>query len=319
MPSPSRCLTAGDAIAFVRDLAINQSTSSPRVGLELEWLTYPVDDHTRRVAIGELRAAIAAVNGKLPCASALTIEPGGQIEISTRPFDYVGDAIDAARTDAAALRATLADHGIEMIAAGVDRARPPERILDTARYRAMEAYFEADGPAGRQMMCNTASLQINVDVDGDLADAWSAAHVVARRFGDEYGGQCPNRNDIWSSIDRTRTAPVGGVDPREAWAEYALDARLMFIRIGADECVPVLDGTTLLGWLERGHPLGWPTEADVLEHLTTLFPPVRPRGFLELRTIDALADDVWPAVAERAVSLLLDGPARRELLEHAWS
>jgi glutamate--cysteine ligase len=79
----------------------------------------------------------------------------------------------------------------------------------------------------------------------------------------------------------------------------------------------VLEGMTLCDWLERGNDLGWPTEADVLEHLTTLFPPVRPRGFLELRTLDALDDDRWPAVAEMAVSLLLDGPARRELLEHA--
>src|SRR5207247_12883 len=82
-----------------------------------------------------------------------------------------------------------------------------------------------------------------------------------------------------------------------------------FIRAGSDECIPILDGLTLAEWVEHGHALGWPTDADVLEHLTTLFPPVRPRGFLELRTIDSLGDAEWPAVAETAVSLLLDGPA----------
>jgi glutamate--cysteine ligase len=91
----------------------------------------------------------------------------------------------------------------------------------------------------------------------------------------------------------------------------------MFIRTGADTCVPTLDGTTFGNWIECGHQLGWPTEADLVEHLTTLFPPVRPRGFLELRTIDALDDSHWPTVAETAVSLLLDGPSRRQLLEHA--
>lgn len=315
MPSPSRCLTAGDVFSFVRDLAI-QSTSSPRVGIELEWLTYPVADPSRRVSLADLERVLARLNGRLPCHSALTVEPGGQVEISTRPLDSVADAIDAAQTDGAALRAALADLGIEMVANGLDRDRAPQRILDTARYRAMEAYFDADGWAGRTMMCNTASMQINVDVDGDPLDAWRAAQVVADRLGRQHGGRCPNRSDVWSRIDHTRTAAVTGSDPRDAWATYALAARVMFIRTGADACVPILDGLTFAEWVEHGHGLGWPTDADVLEHLTTLFPPVRPRGFLELRTIDSLDDAEWPAVAETAVALLLDGPARRELLEH---
>ena len=316
MPSPSRCLTAGDAFAFVRDQAV-QPTSQPRVGIELEWLTYPVDDRSRRVALADLEPVLGRLEGGLPCGSRLTVEPGGQVEISTVPFDAVADAIDAARTDAAALRTTMADHGIDMVASGLDRHRLPQRILDTGRYRAMQEYFDASGWAGRTMMCNTASLQINVGVDGDPVDAWRAAQLVAESLGRQHAGPCPNRSDIWSRIDTTRTAPVGGIDPRDAWATYALNARVMFVRTYADECVPVLDGMTLCEWLERGSALGWATEGDVQEHLTTLFPPVRPRGFFELRTLDALDDDVWPAVTEMAVSLLLDGPARRELLEHA--
>ena len=316
MPSPSRCLTAGDVLSFVRDLAI-QPTSSPRVGLELEWHTYPIADPTQRVSLPSLDRVLVRLNGRLPCHSSLTVEPGGQVEISTRPYDSVSDAIDAAQTDGAALRSALADEGIEMVAAGLDRARPPQRILDTARYRAMEAYFDADGSAGRTMMCNTASMQINVDVDGDPIDAWRAAQLVAERLGRRHAGRCPNRREVWSRIDHTRTAAVAGNDPRDGWATYALAARVMFIRTGADSCTPMLDGLTFAAWVEHGHLLGWPTDADVLEHLTTLFPPVRPRGFLELRTIDSLDDATWPAVAETAVSLLLEGPARRDLLEHA--
>ena len=316
MPSPSRCLTAGDAFTFVRDHAI-QPTSQPRVGIELEWLTYPVADRSRRVSLADLEPVLGRLEGRLPCASRLTVEPGGQVEISTAPFDAVADAIDAARTDAAALRAAMADHGIDMVASGLDRHRLPQRVLDTGRYRAMQAYFDASGWAGRTMMCNTASLQINVGVEGDPVDAWRAAQLVADALGRQHAGPCPNRADIWSRIDATRTAPVTGNDPRDAWAAYALNARVMFIRADVDDCVPVLDGMTMYQWLEHGSELGWPTEADVQEHLTTLFPPVRPRGFLELRTLDSLDDDVWPAVTEMAVSLLLDGPARRELLEHA--
>jgi glutamate--cysteine ligase len=314
VPSPSRCLTASDAFCFVRDLAVHQPTGSPRVGLELEWLTYSIADRTRRVDFADLAPALKALEGALPCGSRLTVEPGGQVEISTLPCDSVGDAIDAARTDSGVARRALRDEGIDMVGAGLDRGRPPMRVLDLARYRAMEAYFDHAGPDGRMMMCNSASLQINVDFDGDPGEAWRAANIVALLLGARFSEARPNRLDVWSRIDRTRAAMVGGDDPREAWASYALAARLMFIRCAEDECVPVLDGTTFCEWIDRGHPLGWPTEADLAEHLTTLFPPVRPRGWLELRTIDALDDSTWPIAAEMAVAMLLDGPERRATL-----
>lgn len=317
MPSPSRCLTAGDAFCLVRDLAVQPPTGNPRVGLELEWLTYPTADPTRRVDLCDLTTVLDAINGGLPCDSRLTVEPGGQVEISTLPLSSVSDAIDAARTDTAAVRETLHDHGVELVAAGLDRHRPPVRLIDTPRYRAMEAYFDHAGGDGRTMMCNSASMQINVDFDGDPRDAWRAANIVAPMLGTRFSERSPNRLDVWSRIDRTRTAAVVGDDPGEAWAAYALAARVMFIRCSIDECVPVLDDLTFCEWIERGHPLGWPTEADLVEHLTTLFPPVRPRGYLELRSIDALDDDRWPVAAEMAVTMLLDGPQRRAALEHA--
>lgn len=317
MPSPTRCLTAGDAFAFVRDLAVHEPTDSPRVGLELEWLTFSTVDRSRRVDLDDLTPALRALDGALPCGSRLTVEPGGQVEISTPPCDHVDDAIEAARADVAITRHVLRAHDIELVGAGLDRRRAPSRIVDAPRYRAMEAYFDHLGPDGRTMMCNSASMQINVDVEGDPRDAWRAAHVVARDLGTEFSEPCPNRLDVWSRIDCTRTAEVGGVDPGPAWAQYALCARVMFIRTAPDECEPVLDGTTFAAWIAHGHPLGWPTETDLVEHLTTLFPPVRPRGWLELRTIDALDDERWPVAAARAVQHMLDTAERRALLEHA--
>ncbi len=60
-------------------------------------------------------------------------------------------------------------------------------------------------------------------------------------------------------------------------------------------------------WIEHGHALGHPTFDDLEYHLTTLFPPVRPRGWLELRMIDALPDECWP-VAVAVATALLDHP-----------
>ncbi len=317
MPSPSRCLTAGDAFQLVRDLAVHPPTGSPRVGLELEWLTFLVADHSQRVELAALTDALAGIDAALPCGSRVTLEPGGQVEVSTPVCSDVEEAIDVMRLDGNVVRTALREHGIETIGIGLDRRRPPRRILDLARYRAMEAYFDSFGNEGRTMMCNTASMQINVDFDGDVRDAWRAAHLVADDLGTAHSERSPNRLDAWRAIDPTRTAPVGGTDPDDAWASYALDARVMFIRTAPEVCTPIRDGTTFIDWIKDGHALGWPTKADLTEHLTTLFPPVRPRGWLEVRTIDALDDDQWPIVARTAVQRLVDGPHRRALLDHA--
>jgi glutamate--cysteine ligase len=322
VPSPSRCLTAGDALNFVRDRAIHPPTDHPRIGLELEWLTYHQHDRRRRVTPADLAPVLRGI-GDLPCRGRITVEPGGQVELSSLPQPSVADAIDATRTDMRVLRGALADAGIVLEGSGLDRVRQPERVVDAGRYRAMETYFDALGPDGRAMMCNSASIQINVDVDGDPGAAWRAATMAAPLLARFFNAPSPNRMDLWSRTDVTRAGPVAGADLPTAWANYALDARVMFIRCDGDDCVACLDGMTFAGWLHHGHPLGWPTEDDLAEHLTTLFPPVRPRGWFEIRTIDALGDECWPRAVELTAALVLDGPDRRRLLEsgevRAWS
>ena len=76
----------------------------------------------------------------------------------------------------------------------------------------------------------------------------------------------------------------------------------MLVRASDDCHVPVLAPLTFEEWIDHGHELGWPTVDDLEYHLTTLFPPVRPRGWLELRMIDAVPAPWWRvAVAVSAV------------------
>jgi glutamate--cysteine ligase len=109
----------------------------------------------------------------------------------------------------------------------------------------------------------------------------------------------------WFAIDPTRTAPpMGGpVD----FATYALDARVMLVHTGGGDCRPVLDRLPLRRWLAEGHELGWPLCDDLEYHLTTLFPPVRPKGWLEIRYLDAVGEPWWP-VAAAVTTALLDDP-----------
>jgi glutamate--cysteine ligase len=81
----------------------------------------------------------------------------------------------------------------------------------------------------------------------------------------------------------------------------------MLMRCSDQECRPLREQLDFATWISDGHPLGWPTPEDLEYHLTTLFPPVRPRGWLELRMIDALPDPWW-RVAVAVSSALLAEP-----------
>ena len=86
----------------------------------------------------------------------------------------------------------------------------------------------------------------------------------------------------------------------------------MLVRVSADRFEPVLEHLTFGEWMARGHELGWPTEPDFAYHLTTLFPPVRLRGWLELRMVDALPDPWWRVPGAIVTALLDDGAAAEE-------
>ena len=313
--------------------------------MELEFLTYPSTGPGQRVAAADL-AAIAG-RAVLPAGSRFTLEPGGQVEISTAPLPGLALALPAAAGDVAALTQTLRAAGIEPVARGLDPLRPPQRILDRPRYAAMEAFFDTEGFAGRTMMCSTASIQVNVDTGSaaDVAGRWHLAHAVGPLLVAMFahspvpgGGGCGPRSarqQVWSVMDPTRTAPVhrpilGGDgrsgppaspagDPAEEWLRYALQARVMMIRVSPDRFVsvggPFAGRFTFAAWLQRGHELGWPTLDDFEYHLTTLFPPVRPRGWLELRMIDALPDPWWRVAAGVTTALLDDADAGALALE----
>jgi glutamate--cysteine ligase len=191
----------------------------------------------------------------------------------------------------------------------------------------MEAYFDSSGSAGRRMMCGTASLQLNLDMKGQGTPGarWALAHDI----GPMLAAACANspivggrrsrwrsaRLAVWAAIDPTRTTPALTHDrasPSDQWARYALDARVMLVRAGPERFVPVFEHLTFEEWMSRGHELGYPTEDDLAYHLTTLFPPVRLRGWMELRMVDALPDPWWRVPGAVATALLDDAAAAAE-------
>ena len=100
------------------------------------------------------------------------------------------------------------------------------------------------------------------------------------------------------------------------WTRYLLDANVMLIRLDEDTFVPLAETLPFERWIEEGHELGYPDLGDLEYHITTLFPPVRARGWLELRMIDALPDPLWRA-AVAVTAALLDDPEARERASRA--
>jgi glutamate--cysteine ligase len=135
-------------------------------------------------------------------------------------------------------------------------------------------------------------------------------------------GARSSRQQIWAALDPTRCAPVAdlrapqSLSPADTWARYALAADVMLIRTAADRYQPLPGGLAFAAWMGEGHAVGYPTLDDFAYHLTTLFPPVRPKGWLELRMLDAVPDPWWQ-VAVGVVTALLDDPEAFDVAERA--
>lgn len=296
-----------------------------RIGVELEWLVRPADDPRELVGRTRSDTVISPLeaSGPLPGGGLITREPGGQVELSSLPTAGLAGLVERVETDRALLRRELAAGGLVLDGTGLDDRPAPPRIVDTPRYRAMEARFDGN-PAGSAMMCATASIQINLEAGDRFGPfGYRRRWVLAHRLGPVLIGAFANspvmdgkatgwkstRQAIWTLLDPGRTHPAAdGDNPRKTWTRYALDAPLLCVRRPEPHEWTVPPGLTFRSWL-RGTGERKPTLDDLRYHLGTLFPPVRPRGWLELRMIDAQPGAWWTVPAALCWALFEDAEA----------
>ncbi len=220
----------------------------------------------------------------------VTFEPGGQVELS---LPVASDPMTIARKlteTVAALRDDCATAGIALLDSPVDdRSADVPLQLTSPRYVAMQDRFDTLGPAGRRMMRRTASTQLCLDWwSGSVGlSQWrllnlaapSLAAVFARSVGPD------SRLATWLAVDPSRTAfddrLISGSDPVSAYVDFAAGA------------VP------------------FTAPGDVVQHLTTLFPPVRPRGcYLEVRFLDVQPPERVELIATVLTNLMYDDDCR---------
>ena len=273
--------------------------------------------------------------------STVTFEPGGQLELSGRPEPDIGAAVDGMRRDWQGVRLALGGHDLGAAFAGADPLRPSRRINPRPRYQAMEEHFAATGrgASGAVMMNSTAALQLNLQAGPKTG--WPSRVELAHRLGPTlvaiaacspwlHGrptGWKSTRQATWAQLDSRACGPVPGCDarfvrrsadrdPAAAWAHFAMSAPVIIVGEG-DDTRPVCTSVTFGQWASGRTQLCGrrPTVADLNTHLTTLFPPVRLRGYLELRYMDVAAPRWWPAIAAIAATLLDDGAAADQAMD----
>jgi glutamate--cysteine ligase len=161
------------------------------------------------------------------------------------------------------------------------------------------------------MMRQTASFQINLDFDDEPALRWqvlnAAAPCLVAVFANSsvYDGAdtgCPStRAQVWRALDPARTGLPWARAAVPRYLEFALEAPALLL--------PCVDGEhrRFGEWLARARV----SLAQWHDHLSTLFPEVRPRGHLELRSADAVAPEWYAAPLALAAGITYDPGALR--------
>jgi glutamate--cysteine ligase len=259
----------------------------------------------------------------------VSIEPGGQIELSGRPFADVH--VGAAELDRhlEKCRVLGQELGITFLATGYRPWGTPSTVpwMPKNRYLVMRPFLERRGRLAPDMMAMTGSTQASFDFSGaaDLAEklrvslaiqpAVAALQANSPIVNGRESGWKSYRIAVWEEVDPARSGllafafePGFEEDPYRAYTAWALDVPMVFIRRDGRYVDP--GGRTFRGFLAEGLGGERATLSDWEDHLTTLFPEVRVKNVLEVRATDACNAALTKALLAFWKGILYDRQAR---------
>jgi glutamate--cysteine ligase len=235
----------------------------------------------------------------------VSLEPGGQLELSGAPLETIHETCDEVNTHLAEVKDVADRIGVGFIGLGAapEWMHDDMPLMPKGRYKLMDAYMGKVGTMGRVMMRRTCTVQVNLDFSSEadmvqkLRVAIALQPVATALFANSpFFEGAPNgykswRSRVWRDLDADRTGMVPFVFDEgfgfERWADYALDVPMYFVyRDG--KYIDAL-GQSFRDFLKGELPAlpgEKPTLSDWADHLTTLFPEARIKKFIEMRGAD---------------------------------
>lgn len=233
----------------------------------------------------------------------LTLEPGGQIELAAPPLPTAGASVDVLLRHLREVSAAADELGISFLGAGLHPWATREEVawLPRARYRIMRDYLATRGGLAHDMMKRTATVQANFDFDSEetavdkIRVAFGVTSIVTALFAasplvdGRPSGYRSWRAAIWLDTDEARCGLLPFALSQDFtfrdYVEWALDVP-MFLLIRGAEHRPV-ENLTFRQFMATGWQGEHATLGDWVVHLSTLFPEVRLKRFIEVRGADA--------------------------------
>ncbi|WP_309083829.1 glutamate--cysteine ligase [Chelativorans sp.] len=237
---------------------------------------------------------------------AISLEPGGQFELSGAPVETIHQTCRESNAHLAQLREIAEPLGIRFLGLG---GSPKWTLAETprmpkSRYEIMSNYMPKVGSRGLDMMYRTCTIQVNLDFSSEadmrrkmqvgmrLQPLATALFASSPFTNGAVNGFQSWRADVWRDTDNQRAGLLSFVFSDSFgfadYVEWALDVPMYFvIRNGRYyDCTHVTFRQFMQGALRDSVPEGMPTMGDWANHLSTLFPEVRLKRYLEMRGAD---------------------------------
>ncbi len=257
----------------------------------------------------------------------LSLEPGGQVELSGSPFTKLSDVAAEHLHHIARMKAIGAELGIRMLGIGYRPFGTTGEMpwMPKTRYKVMRAFMPTRGKLALDMMLMTGTVQTSLDFtsEEDCAEKVRAAASVSSLVAALYAnspivagrdsGMQTFRYHVWSDVDPARCGLLPFFFDDEGftyrrYAEWALQAPMLFIRRSGEYVT--MDGLTFAQFMAKGHRGHHATFTDFEDHMTTLFPEIRVKQLIEMRSADAVDAATSNALPALFMGILYDRTGR---------
>jgi glutamate--cysteine ligase len=302
-----------------------ESACTPRerwlIGTEHEKFAFRLSDHTRLPyegadGIGEILSRLGRFGwepiqeqGKTIALTmdgcAITLEPGGQFELSGAPLETIHQTCDEVHTHLAQVKEVGDELGIGMLGIGFDPSWRRDQVpwMPKGRYAIMNRWMQEKGNLGLDMMLRTCTVQTNLDFvdEADMVKKYRISlalqPVATALFANspfkegKPSGFLSLRSDVWTDTDPDRCGMLPFVFEEgygfERHVDYILDVPMYFVyRDGIYHDVAGKSFRDFIAGKLEGFEGEIPHMGDWTDHMTTNFPEVRLKKYLEMRGTD---------------------------------